>query len=142
MTEIVLPQHANALGTAFGGTVMGWMDICAAVTAQRHCGQVAVTASVDDLEFVAPVRVGDVVVLEGRVNAVFRTSLEICVRVEREELNDMSRILASESLFTFVNVDQHGKPTAVPELSLETEEDKQRAHEATKRRRARVARRT
>ena len=92
MTEIVLPQHANAVGTAFGGTVMSWIDVCAAVTAHRHCRRVAVTASVDDLHFRAPLRVGDVVVLESRVNAVFNTSLEVGVRVDREDPSTRLRI--------------------------------------------------
>ena len=77
MTEIVLPQHANAIGTTFGGVVMGWIDICGAVAAHRHCGRVAVTAAVDEMAFRAPIRVGDVVVLRSRVHAAFRTSLEM-----------------------------------------------------------------
>src|SRR3954469_22038163 len=82
MTEYVLPQHTNALGGVFGGQIMGWVDLCAAICAQRHSGRMVVTAFVDDLKFEQPVRVGEVVRLEARVTAVFRTSMEIEVIVE------------------------------------------------------------
>ncbi|MFW6198036.1 MAG: acyl-CoA thioesterase, partial [Myxococcota bacterium] len=79
MSQIVLPQHTNAIGSAFGGSIMSWIDICGAITAKRHCGRVAVTAFVDDLAFLAPIRLGDVVRLTSRVNATFNTSLEVSV---------------------------------------------------------------
>src|ERR1700742_3015444 len=85
MTEYVLPQHANALGSVFGGQIMAWVDLCAAICAQRHSGRMAVTAFVDDLKFELPVRVGEVVRLDARVTAVFRTSMEIEVLVEGED---------------------------------------------------------
>ena len=75
MTEYVLPQHANALGSVFGGQIMAWIDLCAAICAQRHSGKMAVTAFVDDMKFEQPVRVGEVVRLESRVTATFRTSM-------------------------------------------------------------------
>jgi acyl-CoA hydrolase len=84
MTELVLPQHANAIGTAFGGVIMSWIDICCSIAARRHCGRVCVTAQVDALEFRAPIKVGDIVRLTARLNAAFNTSMEIAVRVERE----------------------------------------------------------
>src|SRR5690349_24887882 len=85
MTEYVLPQHANALGSVFGGQIMAWMDLCAAICAQRHSGYMAVTASVDDLKFQQPVSVGQVVRLDARVTATFRTSMEIEVIIRSEE---------------------------------------------------------
>jgi len=85
MTEYVLPQHANALGNVFGGQIMAWVDLCAAICAQRHSGRVAVTAFVDDLKFEQPVRVGEVVRLAAQVTAVFRTSLEIEVIASGED---------------------------------------------------------
>src|SRR5215469_16944632 len=85
MTEYVLPQHANALGGVFGGQIMGWVDLCAAICAQRHSGRMAVTAYVDDLKFEQPVRVGEVVRLEARITATFRTSMEIEVVVQGEQ---------------------------------------------------------
>ena len=128
-TEIVLPQHANALGTAFGGTVMSWVDIAAAVAAQRHCGQIAVTASVDRFDFLAPLRVGNVVRILAVVTGVFRTSMEVWVRVERESLSDpRQRTLCAESWLTFVNMSLDGNPVPVPPLRLENDDD--RAHEA------------
>src|SRR6476620_2396557 len=84
MTEYVLPQHANALGNVFGGQIMAWVDLCAAICAQRHSGRTAVTAFVDDLQFQAPVKVGEVVRLRARITATFRTSMEIEVVVEGE----------------------------------------------------------
>src|SRR5690349_23751153 len=84
MTEYVLPTHANILGNVFGGQIMAWVDLCAAICAQRHSGKMAVTAFVDDLKFQAPVKVGEVVHLEARVSATFNTSMEIEVKVEGE----------------------------------------------------------
>lgn len=141
MTEIVLPQHANAIGTTFGGVVMGWIDICAAVAAHRHCGRVAVTAAVDEMAFRAPIRVGDVVVLRSRVHAAFRTSLEVGVTVEREEIASRTRVTCVEARLTFVHVGDDGRPVPVPPLLLETDEDRQLAAEAEERRRRRLERR-
>jgi len=140
MTEIVLPQHANALGTAFGGTVLSWIDVCAAIAAQRHCGSVAVTASIDGVEFRAPIRQGDVVRVFGRVNAAFRTSVEVEVAVETEDPATMARTLAVDALLTFVNVDAAGRPSPVPALRCETPEETARAEAAVERRRARLLR--
>lgn len=137
MTELVLPQHANAVGTAFGGSIMGWVDICAAITAQRHCGRVAVTARVDALEFVAPIRVGDVVSLSGQLNAVFRTSMEVGVRVEREDRASGARVLCVEATLTFVQLDEQGRPLEVPRLVLDSEEARARDAAARQRRKAR-----
>jgi acyl-CoA hydrolase len=141
MTELVLPQHANAVGTAFGGTVVGWVDICAAIAAQRHAGRVAVTASIDALEFHAPIRVGDLVCLSARVNAVFRSSLEVSVHVEREDRVTRARTLCVHAFLTFVGVDDGGQPTPIPPLSLETDEDRERDRAARSRRDDRLARR-
>src|SRR3954468_24529819 len=85
MTEYVLPQHANALGGVFGGQIMAWVDLCAAICAQRHAGRMAVTAFVDDLKFERPVKIGQVVRLDAHVTATFRTSMEIEVAVEGED---------------------------------------------------------
>jgi len=140
MTEIVLPSHANALGTIFGGTVMSWIDICAAVVSQRHCGRIAVTAFVDDLYFRAPLRVGDVVCLQGRLNATFRSSMEVEVVVEHEDVASGTRTLCVEALLVFVMVDSEGKPQPVPPLLLENDDDRRRAREAEERKRLRVER--
>lgn len=140
MTEMVLPQHTNALGTAFGGTVMGWVDICAAIAAGRHCGRVAVTAAIDELVFRAPIRKGDVVVLRAQVNAAFRTSLEVGVHVEVEDAATRARSTCADALLTFVNVDDDGKPMAVPALDCQNEDERARAESALARKQARIAR--
>ena len=116
MTEYVLPQHANALGSVFGGQIMGWVDLCAAICAQRHSGRMAVTAFVDDLKFEQPVHVGEVVRLEATVTAVFRTSMEIEVTVEGEDAPTGRRWPCVDARLTFVAIDGSRKPTEVPPL--------------------------
>ena len=117
MTEIVLPQHANALGTVFGGQVMAWVDICGAIAAHRHCGRVAVTAAVDNFAFLAPILVGNIVCLSGRVNAAFRHSLEVEVTVDVEDPVTLTRKRCCEAFLTFVAIDDAGKPCAVQALA-------------------------
>ncbi len=134
MTEVVMPQHANTMGAAFGGTAMGWIDICAAVVARRHCAHVAVTAFVDDLEFVAPIRVGDLVKLTGRMNAAFGSSMEIEVILEREDPDTRTLTVCVEALLVFVHLDKNMRPAPVPPLLLETAEDRERYDEANARR--------
>jgi len=137
MTEQVLPQHANVLGTAFGGTIMGWIDICAAIAAQRHCGRTPVTVFVDDLHFKVPIRVGDVVCVHGRLTQAFGSSMEVCVRVTRERPGCRDQVLSVEALLVFVNVGEDGKAMPVPRLLLETDEDRRLAADADARRAAR-----
>ncbi len=139
MSEIVLPQHANALGTAFGGVVLSWIDVCGAIAAQRHCGRIAVTAAIDDMQFLAPIRVGDVVRLTARVNAAFRTSLEVEVQVEREDIATRERTLCADALLTFVNRDEEGCPVPAPPLAPETDEEEARVRAAKERRAERLA---
>jgi len=134
MTELVLPQHTNAIGTAFGGVIMSWIDICCSIAAMRHCGRVSVTARVDALEFKAPIKVGDVVRLTARLNAAFTSSMEIGVRVEHEHAKTGERSLCADARATFVNLGEDGKPCAVPPLLAENEEDQRLATEATERR--------
>jgi acyl-CoA hydrolase len=122
MTEYVLPQHSNVLGGVFGGQIMGWVDLCAAICAQRHAGKVAVTAFVDDLKFQAPVRLGEVVRLRARLTATFRTSMEVEVTVEGEDSLTGRRWPCVNALVTFVAIDGDGKPTPVAPLLLDTDE--------------------
>lgn len=137
MTELVLPQHTNAIRTAFGGVIMSWIDICCSIAAMRHCGRVSVTARVDALEFKAPIKVGDVVRLTARLNAAFTSSMEIAVRVEREHPRTGKRSLCADARATFVNLGEDGTPCPVPPLLAETQEDERRAAEAAERRRQR-----
>jgi acyl-CoA hydrolase len=139
MTELVLPQHTNAIGTAFGGVIMSWIDICSSIAAKRHCGRVCVTARVDALEFKAPIKVGDVVRLTARLNAAFRSSMEIAVRVEVEHAVTGARSLCADARATFVNLGEDGKPCPVPELLAESDEDRRAAEAAAERRAVRRA---
>ena len=134
MTELVLPQHTNAIGTAFGGVIMSWIDICCSIAAMRHCGHVSVTARIDALEFKAPIKVGDVVRLTARLNAAFTSSMEIGVRVEREHARTGERSLCADARATFVNLGDDGKPCPVPPLIAETDEDRRLATAAAERR--------
>ena len=140
MTEHVLPTHANALGNVFGGQVLAWMDVCAAICAQRHCGAVAVTAGMDEIAFERSIRVGQVVLVEARVVAAFRTSVEIEVTVRGEVATTGEIWLCLSGFMTFVAIDAEGKPVPVPPLVLEGD-DSARADEAHARRARRLARR-
>lgn len=138
MTEMILPQHTNVVGTAFGGVIMSWVDICAAIAAQRHCGQVAVTARVDAMEFHAPIRLGDVVLLRAQVNAAFGSSMEVGVHVEREDRLTRTRTMCVESFLTFVNV-VDGRPRPVPRLLVANDDERARERDAQARRAQRLA---
>ncbi len=139
MTEYVLPQHTNALGGVFGGQIMAWIDLCAAICAQRHSGRMAVTAFVDDLKFEEPVRVGEVVRLEARITATFRTSMEIEVVVEGENAMTGKRWPCVTARLTFVAIDEDRKPAPVPPLVLDTDEVRSAQAAGEERRRARLA---
>lgn len=141
MTEYVLPTHANALGNVFGGQVLAWMDLCAAICAQRHTGRVCITAGIDDLSFEGPIQVGQVVRLRARVTATFRSSLEVEVVVEGEEATTRRTWPCCSAFLTFVAVDDERKPTQVPELALGTHEERALEAAAHQRRSARLARR-
>ena len=141
MTEYVLPTHANALGNVFGGQILAWMDICAAICAQRHAGMVAVTAGIDDLAFEQPIKLGQVVKLEARVTAAFRTSLEIEVRVDGEDAATGVTWRCVTAFLTFVALDREGRRSEVPALACETEDERARQRDASERRAGRLARR-
>ncbi len=138
MTEVVLPQYANVLGTVFGGQIMSWIDICAAVSAQRHSRCPVVTASFDSVHFIEPIKQGQVVILKGQVNAVFKTSMEVGVIVFAESPFTGERRKAVRAYCTFVALDAHGSPRGIPDLIIESEEEKRRHLEATERRRIRL----
>ncbi len=144
MTEYVLPTHANALGTVFGGQILAWIDLCAAICAQRHAGRLAVTAEFDDVMFQAPIAVGQVVLLSARVTAAFRTSVEIQVDVQGEDAQSGRRWSCASAFVTFVAIEIVGgqrKPAIIPPLVLETDEERRLHVEATERRAQRLSRR-
>jgi len=138
MTELVLPSHTNALGSVFGGTVMSWIDIAAAICAQRHTRKVVVTAHIDGLKFVAPVYKGWVVNLKASVNYTGNTSMEIGVRVDAENTQTGESFHTASAYLTFVALDSHGKPAKVPGLILETDEERRRHKAAVQRRDVRL----
>ena len=138
MNELVLPQHSNNVGTAFGGVILSWIDICAAMAAQRHARKACVTASMDQVDFIAGIRQGHVVNLKAIVNDVGRTSMEIGVRVEVEDPLTGIRVHAASAYVTFVAIDEHGKPTPVPALTCETNAERLRQQEARARREQRL----
>ncbi len=138
MNQIVLPQHTNALGTAFGGTIMSWVDICAAMAAQRHCRRAVVTASMDQLDFVLPIRKGEMVNLRSMVNYCGRTSMEVGVRIEAEDMLTGVRVHAASAYLTFVALDEAGKPCSVRALVPATDREQQRWEEAQARRQQRL----
>lgn len=134
-TELVLPSDTNSLGSVFGGTVMSWIDIAAAIAAQRHSQSEVVTASLDALDFVAPVYVGWVVNLKASVNYAGRTSMEVGVRVDAENPRTGESHHTASAYLTFVAIDKDRNPKAVPPLKPESD-DEQRRYEAAQRRRA------
>jgi len=139
MTQIVMPMHTNGVaGVMFGGVMMQWIDVCAGVAAMRHASGAVLTASIDRLDFLSPVHVGEVVVLSAQVNFTSRTSMEVGCRVETEDMRTQTRRYVTKAYLTFVAVDDKGKPRAVPMLELASEDDKRRHEEAVQRRTARL----
>ncbi|MGK5088668.1 acyl-CoA thioesterase [Bdellovibrionota bacterium FG-2] len=137
-TELVLPSDTNSLGTIFGGKIMSWIDIAAAIAAGKHARHVVVTASFDALHFVAPVKVGQVVHIKATVNFASRTSMEVGVRVDSENLITGEMHHTATAYTTFVALDSLGRPTPVPPIAPKTAEEKRRFLEAGKRRQSRV----
>lgn len=140
MSQLILPSDANALGAVFGGSVMGWIDICAAIAAQRHCRQIVVTASMDDLHFHAPVKVGWIVNLKARVIAAFSSSMEIGVTVHAENPMTGERALTTSALLTFVALDANNNKLPVPPLQAHGDDERRAMAEAQARRQHRLSR--
>src|SRR5687767_9725598 len=130
MVQVVLPNDANQLGFVLGGTVMHLIDIVAAVAAHRHTRSQLVTASVDGLEFLHPIKIGDLIILRSRVTCAFNTSLEVEVEVFSEETLTGRRRMTSRAFLTFVTADERGGRRRVPPLLLETDDDRRRCDEA------------
>ena len=139
MTQIVMPEHTNGMaGVMFGGVMMQWIDVCAGVAAMRQAGGSVVTASIDRLDFLHPVHVGEVVILQAMVNYVSRTSMEVGCRVETEDMKSRSRRYTTKAYLTFVAVDGHGKPRQLPPLTLVSDDDRRRNAQAILRREDRL----
>ena len=138
MTELVHPTHTNSLGSIFGGTIMSWVDICAAIAAQRHSGRQVVTASIDALNFVAPVYNGWIVNLRASVNFAGRTSMEVGVRVDAENPIEKKVFHTASAYLTFVALGPDGKPYVIPPVQAETPEQLRRFQAARERREYRL----
>ena len=141
MTELILPNHMNALGTVFGGVIMSWIDIAGSISASRHCSGSVVTASIDDVHFLAPVHKGDVVSLTAQVNYIHKTSMEVGVKVTAETTQSKHLRHTVSAYLTFVALDKNHKPVLIPPLLLTTEEEKKRFKQAETRRMWRLERR-
>lgn len=139
MTELVLPQHTNQLGNLLGGQLMHWIDICAALAASKHSEIVCVTASVDNIDFREPIKLGDVVTLVASVNRAFHTSVEVGVKVIAENYTKAKYLHTNSAYLTFVGVDKSGKPVKTFEIIPETDEEKRRYRDALQRRERRLS---
>lgn len=139
MTQIVMPMHTNGVaGVMFGGIMMQWIDVCAGVAAMRHAKGAVLTASIDRLDFISPVQVGEIVVLQAQVNYTARTSMEVGVRVETEHMATRTLRYVTKAYLTFVAVDDKGRPRHIDALELVTDEDRRRHGEAEHRRKERL----
>jgi acyl-CoA hydrolase len=138
MTDLVLPHQANQFGNLFGGELMRWIDICASLCASKHSQCICVTASVDKIDFHHSVRIGDAITVVASVNRVFKTSMEIGVKVFGESFQEGKKIHTNSAYLTFVAVDNKGKPIPAIQVVPETEDEKRRFEEALKRREARL----
>ena len=138
MVQVVLPNDANPLGFILGGTVMHLIDIAGAIACHRHTRSLLVTAAVDGLQFLHPIKVGDLIILQSQVTAVWSTSLEVEVEVFSEETLTGVRRMTSRAYLTFVAIDREGRRLKIPGLILETPEEKRRATEAEARRAQRL----
>jgi acyl-CoA hydrolase len=139
MTQIVMPMHTNGVaGVMFGGIMMQWIDVCAGVAGMRLARGAVVTASIDRLDFLSPVQVGEIVVLQAQVNYAAKTSMEVGCRVETEDMHAGTRRYVTKAYLTFVATDEHGRPRPLPALDLVTDDDRRRHGDALKRRHERL----
>lgn len=138
MNEIVMPNDTNPLGNLMGGRLMQWMDVCSAISAQRHCNRDVVTVAADSIEFKNAIQLGELVVIEGEVTRTFTTSMEIAMEVWAENLRTGERCLCTTSFYTFVAVDENGDTVAVPEIIPETDFERERYEQAAERREMRL----
>ncbi len=134
MAEIVLPNDANPLNSLLGGRLMHWIDLAGAMAAYRHTRQFVVTASIDHVDFLVPVRVGDLVILRSSVNRVYRTSMEVGVKIWVEHYRSQEDIHVSSAYLTFVAIDAQGNRVAVAPVVPETANEKRRYEDAARRR--------
>ena len=138
MTELVLPNDTNVFGNLMGGRLMYWMDIAAAIAAQRHCNAPVVTASVDNISFENPIKLGNTVHIEAKVTRAFNTSMEVHLRVWGEDFTQQYKYKSNEAYYTFVALDPNRKARTVPQLVPQSEEEKKLFEGALRRRQVRL----
>jgi acyl-CoA hydrolase len=138
MNELVLPNDTNTLNNLMGGRLLHWMDIAAAISAQKHCNRIVVTASVDNVSFKQAIKLGDVITIEAKVTRSFNTSVEVRLDVWAENIPSGTRAKSNEAYYTFVAVDQSGRTIPVPELKPETEDEIELFNGALRRRQLRL----
>lgn len=138
MTELVLPNDTNMLFNVMGGKMMHWMDIVSAISSQRHCNMVTVTASVDNISFAAPIKLGYVVTLTAKVTRAFNTSMEVYIEVWGEDVPNKKKFKSNSAFFTFVALDSNGNKMSIPEIIPETEEEIELYNSALQRRQLRL----
>lgn len=138
MTELVLPNDTNTFGNLMGGRLMYWMDIAAALSASKHCSAPVVTASVDNISFTNPIKLGHVVHIEAKITRAFNSSMEIHMTVWGEDIIQQYKYKSNEAYYTFVALDPNGKPRPVPSVVAETEEEKALYLSALRRRQLRL----
>jgi acyl-CoA hydrolase len=138
MNELVLPNDTNPLNNLMGGRLLHWMDIAAAISAQKHCNNIVVTASVDNVSFRHAIKLGDVITIEAKVTRAFSTSMEVRLDVWAENIPSGTRVRSNDAFYTFVALNKEGKPIAVPEIEPETEMDKKLFEGALRRRQLRL----
>lgn len=134
LTDLVLPSETNPIGNMFGGELLARMDRAASIAARRHCRQIVVTVSVNHVAFNKMIPLGSVVTVEAQISRAFRTSMEVYIDVWLEDRKSGKRTKANEAIFTFVAVDEQGRPMAVPEIKPETQLEKDRFAAALRRR--------
>jgi acyl-CoA hydrolase len=138
MTEMVLPNDTNTLNNLMGGKLMHWLDIAAAIAAQKHSNRIVVTASADNISFKQPIALGNVLTLKSQVTRSFNSSMEVFIEVTAEDIPANKKVMTHRAYFTFVAVDQNGKPIEVPEVIPETEDEIEQFEGALRRRQLRL----
>ncbi|MDX2188616.1 MAG: acyl-CoA thioesterase [Bacteroidota bacterium] len=138
MTEMVLPNDTNTLNNLMGGRMLHWIDVAGAISAQKHCNHVVVTASVDNVSFKEPIKLGNIVTLIAKVTRAFNASMEVHIEVYSEDIPNQIKKKTHDAFYTYVAIDVKGKPTSVPELIPETEEELRLFETAQKRRQLRL----
>ena len=138
MNELVLPNDTNTFGNLMGGRLLYWMDICSAMAAQKHCNNQVVTVSVDNVSFKRSIKLGEVVTIQAQVTRAFNTSVEVRMEIFAQNLPEGTKVKSNEAYYTFVSIDEEGRPKAIPTLSPETEVEIKLFEEALQRRELRL----